>query len=145
MRIPQAPEQENTFRGNRRPELPALSGGDPNLGQNIQPVDAILKIAIGRSLPTGTEPKECEREETRVTPAVYQMFNGHPGATPDTEGNYADMFDCTNIQSAITCWCGLLRVLICLLLCSLARRNCNFAQRTVLIIKFGIAGRITAE
>ena len=127
------------------PESPALSSGDPNFGQNIQPVDAILKIAIGRSLPTGTEPKECEREETRVTPAVYQVFKSHPDATTDPEGNYVDMFDCTNMQSAITCSFGLLRVLICLLLRSLARRNCNFAQRTVLIIKFGIARRITAE
>jgi len=145
MRIPQAPEQENTFRGKQRPELPALSGGDPDLGQNIQPVDAILKLVIGRSLLAGAEPKECEREETRVTPAVYQVLKSHPDATTDPEGNYVDMFDRTKLQSAITCSCGRLRVLICLLLCSLARRNCNFAQRTVLIIKFGIARRITAE
>ncbi|HET6628403.1 MAG TPA: alpha/beta hydrolase [Woeseiaceae bacterium] len=71
--------------------------GTPYLGS----VEAIVKIATGMSLLTGSEPKERERETARVTPALYQLFPSYPGAVVDASGRDVDIFDPANIQGTV--------------------------------------------
>ncbi len=71
--------------------------GTPYLGS----VEAVVKIATGLSLLTGSEPKERERETARVTPALYQLFPSYPGAIVDATGRDVDIFDPANIQGSV--------------------------------------------
>ena len=71
--------------------------GTPFLGS----IESIVKIATGMSLLTGPEPKEREREASRMTPALYQMLPSFAGAITDAEGKEVDIFDCDNMQSSI--------------------------------------------
>lgn len=71
--------------------------GTPYLGS----VEAIVKIATGMSLLTGSEPKERERETARVTPALYQLFPSYTGATVDSAGRGVDIFDPANMQASV--------------------------------------------
>lgn len=71
--------------------------GTPYLGS----VEAIVKIATGMSLLTGSEPKERERETARVTPALYQLFPSYPGAVVDRGADDVDIFDAANIQASV--------------------------------------------
>ncbi|HEX2139557.1 MAG TPA: alpha/beta fold hydrolase [Woeseiaceae bacterium] len=71
--------------------------GTPFLGS----VEAVVKIATGMSLLTGSEPRERERETARVTPSLYQLFPSYAGAVVDRAGRDVDMFDPANIQSSV--------------------------------------------
>jgi pimeloyl-ACP methyl ester carboxylesterase len=71
--------------------------GTPYLGS----VEAIVKIATGMSLLTGSEPKERERESARVTPALYQLFPSYPGATVGADGRDINIYDPRNMQASI--------------------------------------------
>ena len=71
--------------------------GTPYLGS----VEAIVKIATGLSLLTGSEPKGRERETARITPALYQLFPSYAGAVVDASGRDADIFDPANIQGSV--------------------------------------------
>jgi len=71
--------------------------GTPYLGS----VEAVVKIATGMSLITGSQPKEREREAARVTPALYQMFPSYSGAAVNTSQQGVDLFDPDNMQSSI--------------------------------------------
>lgn len=71
--------------------------GTPYLGS----VEAIVKIATGLSLLTGSEPKARERETARITPALYQLFPSYPGAVVDASGRDVDIFDSVNIQGSV--------------------------------------------
>lgn len=71
--------------------------GSPYLGS----VEAIVKIATGMTLLTGTEPKNRERETARVTPALYQLFPSYAGAAVDPAGRDVDMYDPSNIQASV--------------------------------------------
>ncbi len=64
-------------------------------------VEAIVKVATGMSLLTGTEPREREREAARITPAVYQLFPSYAGAAIDDAGRDVDVFDYRNMQASI--------------------------------------------
>jgi pimeloyl-ACP methyl ester carboxylesterase len=71
--------------------------GTPWLGS----IEAIVKIATGMTLLTGTEPKARERETARILPAIYQLFPGWPGAVVDREGRDVDIFDPGNMQASV--------------------------------------------
>lgn len=71
--------------------------GTPWLGS----VEAIVKIATGMTLLTGSEPKERERETARILPAIYQLFPSWPGAVVDAEGRDVDVFDPANMQASV--------------------------------------------
>jgi pimeloyl-ACP methyl ester carboxylesterase len=71
--------------------------GTPFLGS----VEALVKIATGMSLLTGSEPRERERETARVTPSLYQLFPGYAGAVIDRAGRDVDIFDPANIQATV--------------------------------------------
>ena len=62
---------------------------------------AIVKIATGMSLLSGDEPRERERETSRVTPAVYQLFPSYKDASVTKNGRKVDLFDPENIQSSV--------------------------------------------
>lgn len=64
-------------------------------------IEAIVKMATGMSLLTGSDPQEREREAARVTPALYQLFPHYPGATVDASGNEVDLYDPSNMQASI--------------------------------------------
>lgn len=64
-------------------------------------VEAIVKVATGMSLLTGTEPREREREAARITPAIYQLFPSYAGAAVTDAGRDVDMFNYRNMQSSI--------------------------------------------
>lgn len=71
--------------------------GAPWLGS----VEAVVKIATGMTLLTGSEPKERERETARVTPALYQLFPSYDGAAVDASGRDIDLFDASNMQTSV--------------------------------------------
>lgn len=71
--------------------------GTPWLGS----IEAIVKIATGMTLLTGSEPKERERETARILPSIYQLFPGWPGAVVDREGRDVDVFDPANMQATV--------------------------------------------
>ena len=71
--------------------------GTPYLGS----VEAIVKIATGMSLLTGSEPKERERESARVTPAIYQLFPSYPGAIVGADGRDINIYDPRNMQASV--------------------------------------------
>lgn len=71
--------------------------GTPWLGS----IEAIVKIATGMTLLTGSEPKERERETARILPAIYQLFPSWPGAVVDSAGRDVDVFDPANMQASI--------------------------------------------
>lgn len=71
--------------------------GTPYLGS----VEAVVKIATGMSLITGSQPKEREREAARVTPALYQMFPSYSGAAVNAGQQGVNLFDPGNMQSSI--------------------------------------------
>lgn len=64
-------------------------------------IEAIVKIATGMSLLTGSDPQEREREAARVTPAIYQLFPHYAGAAVDATGNDIDLYDPANMQASI--------------------------------------------
>lgn len=64
-------------------------------------IEAIVKIATGMSLLTGSDPQEREREAARVTPALYQLFPHYPGATVDASGNEIDLYEPSNMQASV--------------------------------------------
>ena len=64
-------------------------------------IEAIVKIATGMSLLTGSDPQEREREAARVTPALYQLLPGYPGAVVNESGNDIDIFSPANMQVSI--------------------------------------------
>ncbi len=71
--------------------------GTPFLGS----IEAIVKIATGMSLLSGTEPREREREAARVTPAVYQLFPSYKNAALSKDGNQVNLFNPANMQGSI--------------------------------------------
>lgn len=72
--------------------------GTPYLGS----VEAVVKVATGMSLLTGSEPREREREAARVTPSVYQLFPSYQGAIQDEDGAApVDLFDPANMQASV--------------------------------------------
>lgn len=72
--------------------------GTPYLGA----VEAVVKIATGMSLLTGTQPREREREAARVTPSVYQLLPSYEGAARATPGGGSvDLFDADNMQGSV--------------------------------------------
>ena len=71
--------------------------GTPFMGS----IEAIVKIATGMSLLSGDEPRERERETSRVTPAVYQLFPSYKNASVTKDGREVDLFDPKNIQSSV--------------------------------------------
>jgi pimeloyl-ACP methyl ester carboxylesterase len=64
-------------------------------------IEAIVKITTGMSLLTGSEPKEREREASRVTPALYQLLPSFDEAVIDAAGDPVDIFDPGNMQPSI--------------------------------------------
>ena len=71
--------------------------GTPFLGS----IEAIVKITTGMSLLSGDEPRERERETSRVTPAVYQLFPSYDGAAVTGGGESVDLFDPANMQASV--------------------------------------------
>jgi pimeloyl-ACP methyl ester carboxylesterase len=72
--------------------------GTPYLGA----VEAVVKIATGMSLLTGTQPREREREAARVTPSIYQMLPSYDGAARVSPGGQTvDLFDADNMQESV--------------------------------------------
>jgi len=63
--------------------------------------EAIVKVATGMSLLTGSEPREREREAARVTPSVYQLFPSYPAAVIGPDGDDVDVFDVDNMQRTV--------------------------------------------
>ncbi|OFW14604.1 MAG: hypothetical protein A3F70_06675 [Acidobacteria bacterium RIFCSPLOWO2_12_FULL_67_14] len=75
--------------------------GTPFLGS----LEAIVKVATGMSLLTGSTPHEREREAARVTPAVYQLFPSYANAAVEATGGGAtvdvDLLNPENMQASI--------------------------------------------
>jgi pimeloyl-ACP methyl ester carboxylesterase len=71
--------------------------GTPFLGS----IEAIVKIATGMSLLSGTEPREREREAARVTPAVYQLFPSYKNAAIGNNMENVDLFNPANMQGSV--------------------------------------------
>ncbi|MEX2497043.1 MAG: hypothetical protein WD448_13190 [Woeseia sp.] len=82
-------------RGGRAGKIATI--GTPYLGS----IEAIVKIATGMTVLTGSEPKERERESARVTPALYQLFPGYPGATLARDGAEVNVLDPQNMQASV--------------------------------------------
>jgi pimeloyl-ACP methyl ester carboxylesterase len=64
-------------------------------------LEAVVKIATGMGILSGTRPSEREREPARLTPSLYQLFPTYEGAAVDQDNVNVDLLDHHNMQMSV--------------------------------------------